>query len=54
MSGLSMQDGAALHLWFFLPSGSGVTLIPHLGLSKQLHQIFEEKRVRDHVKKQQQ
>ena len=41
-SAFSMQGGAALYLWFFLLSGSGVMLIPHLGLSKQPHQISEE------------
>lgn len=45
-----MQGGASLHLWFFILSGSGVTLILHLGLSKQSHQILEGKCVSDHVK----
>lgn len=44
VSGLrSKQGGAALPLCFFLLPGSGVMLIPHLGLSKQPHQILEEK-----------
>lgn len=51
VSGLrSMQGGAVLHLWFFLLSGSGVTLIFHLGLSKQSHLILEETCVSDHAK----
>lgn len=52
-SGLSRSEGALL-LWLSSPFGSGVTLIPHSGLSEPSHQIYVENVLKIVLRRQQQ